>query len=179
MIYYSLAIFSWRRKVICMRCENIYLKVALLVVFATLGAMGSFAADSITCPAGQTQCNGGCHNLANDKLNCGSCDNLCPGAMVCINGNCSCPQGQIPCNGRCIGTTMDPFNCGSCGKSCPRGFYCNNGNCSCAGGLTLCNGNCVDPDVADSNCGSCGNVCPSGTTCFGGTCQTIPNDDTD
>jgi hypothetical protein len=42
-----------------------------------------------TCAAGLTQCvNSGCSDLQNDVMNCGECNNWCPGSQKCQAGKC-------------------------------------------------------------------------------------------
>ena len=150
---------------------NICSIVLLAIALIGFGAIGSMAADP-SCPAGTTLCNGECHPLDIDELNCGLCGIICPLGMACLNGTCTCLPGQTLCNGKCIDTSINSYNCGSCGKACPEDMYCFNGECSCITG-TLCNGTCIDTSNDDANCGSCGNLCPSGTSCFGGSCSEV------
>ncbi len=42
----------------------------------------------LTCPAGQTSCNRSCRNLQNDATACGTCGNVCPSGIACVNGTC-------------------------------------------------------------------------------------------
>lgn len=158
--------------------KKFYIITIILSMIALLGfgAIGSLAAAPSNCPAGTTLCSGDCTSLSVDELHCGSCGNICPLGMACLNGTCTCLPGQALCNGKCIDMTIDPGNCGSCGKGCSEGMYCINGNCSCPVGFTLCQGACVDASIDDRNCGSCGNSCPSGTSCLDGRCVIVPRD---
>lgn len=43
---------------------------------------------SVTCAAGQTNCDGTCSDLRSDDFNCGKCFHPCPGKLTCVNGHC-------------------------------------------------------------------------------------------
>ncbi len=76
---------------------------------------------NVTCPAGQTFCNGTCTDTSIDAQNCGACGNKCPPESTCIDGTCSSPclPGQTSCNGTCVDISADSQNCGACGRKCP------------------------------------------------------------
>ena len=138
------------------------------------------------CAAGFQDCNGdpadGCEvNLKTNKLNCGSCNKICPdlnGDPSCVAGLCeiTCTTGFEDCddkrdNGCEINTATNSKNCGVCAKVCPAaaGYsaYCKASECGqtlCAAGKGDCNGDPVDGcetttsnDV--NNCGGCGVKC--------------------
>ncbi len=116
-----------------------------------------------TCKVGFFDCNSkpndGCEaNIFTDATNCGSCGNVCPNGLVCVNGGCTCAkcnfpnaasscvnnvcvmgacvQGFADCNnnpndGCEVNTGMDSNNCGGCGKVCPQNMMgCNMGVCT-------------------------------------------------
>lgn len=138
------------------------------------------------CEVGYADCNGkpedGCEvNLKTNKLNCGSCDKICPslnGDPSCVAGKCeiSCDEGFEDCddlrdNGCEINLKTNVKNCNECDKECSadagNSAYCKNGACgqtTCPAGSGDCNGSPSDAcetsltnDV--NNCGACGNKC--------------------
>lgn len=150
--------------------KRIHVSCIILSVLTLLsfGIIGSLSADQTTsCPKGMTLCNGThCADLKNDESACGSCGNVCPAGLSCVNGTCGCEEDDVLCDGKCVDIRFDGSNCGKCGNSCSgEGQFCNDGTCACGTGNIFCNGTCVDKNYDDNNCGKCGNVCPSGTTC--------------
>ncbi len=147
------------------------------------------AADG--CEAGFADCNGlpedGCEiNLAQDKLNCGACNKVCPelnGSPFCDASLCqiTCTKGFDDCdnsrdNGCEKDVSKDVNNCGKCGEKCvPTSggtSYCKDDSCGetvCPAGFGDCNGEpgdgpkgdgCeVDLRIDAKNCNSCGNLC--------------------
>ena len=98
-----------------------------------------------TCPAGQTNCNGVCHDLQTDESNCGACGASCGGVQGC-------------CSGVCKNLNTDEANCGACGNTC-------------AAGQTCCSGVCKNLQADPANCGTCGTVCAAPTViCLTGDC---------
>ena len=111
-------------------------------------------------------CGHACDDTWTSSMNCGLCNNPCPGGGPC-------------CSGSCTDTSSDPGNCGSCGRVCslPRAqVRCLAGICEiagCQGGYGDCdrnpgNGCEADFDDDDDNCGRCGKSCVF--VCIGGTC---------
>jgi len=41
------------------------------------------------CGAGESNCNGSCYDLANDRNHCGDCNTVCPRDQVCVNNACT------------------------------------------------------------------------------------------
>jgi hypothetical protein len=50
----------------------------------------------VTCPTGQTLCDGQCVNTLTDEAYCGSCYNNCNAGQTCVDGGC-----QYPCVNNC------------------------------------------------------------------------------
>ena len=140
------------------------------------------------CDDGYSRCGDACVKLGDDKLNCGTCGNVCPGFdPVCNGAQCfaSCPNGTTNCNGACLAPSAflaDPASCGACGNVCPApaGAHatCGGGSCgwACNAGTALCGGACVNVATDAANCGSCGHLCPADTTrenwfCSAGSCD--------
>lgn len=142
----------------------------LLVVVSLLAGCPNGA--GITCPNGQTFCNGKCIFVANDPANCGACGRACPGSLVCIAGSCGCPAGQLACADVCVDPNVDPDNCGGCGVACVAGQLCAGGTCAvtCGVNLTQCSALCIDTNNDPNNCGMCGHACNPGEICCGGSC---------
>ncbi len=143
-----------------------------LIVLAALLVGGCPNGAGITCPNGQTFCNGKCIYVANDPANCGTCGNACPGALVCIAGSCGCPMGQAACADVCVDENVDPNNCGGCGVACVAGQVCAGGSCAvtCGPNLVQCGAFCRDTQNDVNNCGGCGVACAAGQVCCGGSC---------
>jgi hypothetical protein len=108
---------------------------------------------SCICDPDKTRCGTDCVDLQNDALNCGACNNACPGATtegrgspLCVLGRCTyhCPPGFADCdhrieNGCEVDLNTDPLNCGACGTQCDvkGGQPCGAGHCltkPCDGG---------------------------------------------
>jgi hypothetical protein len=138
------------------------------------------------CEAGYADCNGkpedGCEiDLKTNKLNCGTCDKVCPdlnGTPSCEAGLCqiACNEGFEDCdktrdNGCEVNLQTSSKNCNECGKACDAaaGYspYCKEGACGqtlCPAGKGDCNGDPVDnceTNVTNDveNCGGCGITC--------------------
>jgi len=94
------------------------------------------------CPAGMVDCHGKCVDLDNDPLNCGYCDNECPGKLgdPCVKRQCekACKgqPGLVDCGEVCADVKNDANNCGSCGLACGCGQVCTNGQCVAAAQCT-------------------------------------------
>ena len=95
----------------------------------SLGA--SCVAGGCQCPAGTSDCNGQCLNIATDPANCGSCGNVCAQGTTCQASACICPGGGTVCGAVCTDTQTDTSNCGACGSSCAVGQTCVAGACTC------------------------------------------------
>ncbi len=138
------------------------------------------------CAVGFQDCNGdpadGCEvNLKTNKLNCGSCNKVCPdlnGDPSCVAGSCAitCSAGFEDCdenrdNGCEIDTDTNSKNCSMCDKPCPaapgNSASCKGGTCSqtaCPAGKADCKDNpgevCETTTSNDvNNCGGCGLKC--------------------
>lgn len=70
------------------------------------------------CQSGKLQCGTNCIDPNTDRLNCGSCGNVCSGDKLCVDGSCvnsklscvsGCPPGQVCSLGRCV--TPEPVRC--------------------------------------------------------------------
>lgn len=123
------------------------------------------------CPAGQSvcanvcrdgDCRNGCYvlNTMTDRMNCGSCGNVCPATYVCVAGTCNCQADLM----------TDRMNCGRCERTCAVGATCVRGECTCPGSLTVCSNACIDVMTNDGNCGGCGARCRPGESCRSGMC---------
>jgi stigma-specific protein Stig1 len=150
---------------------------ARALVFAVVASLvaGCPNGAGITCPSGQTLCNGSCTFVANDPQNCGVCGKACPGSLICISGSCGCPPEQLACADVCVDSKVDPNNCGDCGVSCVSGQLCSGGSCAttCGVNLTQCGNLCNDTMNDPMNCGMCGHACGVGELCCGGSCALI------
>ena len=111
-----------------------------------------------------------CVSLASDRGHCGSCGNVCPEGIACLDGTCACANGNEACDGVCVDTRTDTFNCGGCGTACGAGSTCEDGECSCPEPLDACSGSCADLDSDASHCGSCDAACADGQVCLMGAC---------
>jgi hypothetical protein len=142
----------------------------------------------LTCPAGNTNCNGTCTDLTGDSTNCGTCGSICATSMAnatssCQSGMCltSCNAGLTNCNGACQNIAVDVNNCGACGRVCggANGVpFCTSGACglTCNSGFGDCDGqsfNGCETNLTTTvtNCGACGHVCAAGHACVAGACQ--------
>ncbi|MFL5441602.1 MAG: hypothetical protein ACJ79W_20810 [Myxococcales bacterium] len=115
------------------------------------------------CPAGMVDCHGKCVDVDNDPLNCGYCDNECPGKLgdPCVKRQCekACKgqPGLVDCGEVCADVKNDLNNCGSCGLACGCNQVCTNGQC-----------------VAAAQCTPDGDPCTSNAECCTGTCAFDP-----
>lgn len=140
-------------------------------------------APPLTCPGGQSPCNGTCVNTSTDLQNCGACGHLCTidpnGVSTCTSGFCNltCNPNYVSCSGGCKNLSTDVQNCGSCNHACatdPNGSAsCIGGVCNlvCTAGFTKCNSTCKNLASDPQNCGSCGFVCSAGQICSSGNCR--------
>jgi hypothetical protein len=92
------------------------------------GGTGGTGGGSGGCAAPNELCGSDCVDTETDEDHCGECDNACPAAATCTNGECDCPGDQIPCGTECIDGQSDDENCGGCGHDCLTGS-CTNGLC--------------------------------------------------
>ena len=74
--------------------------------------------DECRCPAGTDACPDGCYNLRRDPDHCGSCDQSCGDAGICVKGECRCAPDADICPSGCTDVGSDPNNCGSCENVC-------------------------------------------------------------
>lgn len=150
-----------------------------------------------TCPAGTTDCNGYCADLASDPLFCGSCNSepcdafselCCDGACtnICTDANCGgCGHAIQPgekccppdCTPRRLGTNSD---CSDCNDLCPPGRACIDGRCGCPpeSSRDCClNPPCANPCCPTDRACCFGVCCPSGHLCCDGACVDPNSDD--
>ena len=140
------------------------------------GASGSAGAPA--CAPGFTPCGTFCTDTLTDPVNCGFCNNICPGAFegtpsaLCRNGACvtECPLGLLACGQTCIDPFTDPQNCGFCGNVCASGLSCLDAGCACPFGESLCGGECVNTQTDERHCGECGEACGGSLECRDGKC---------
>jgi hypothetical protein len=135
---------------------------SIVVAALMVSALVSFSGCAAPCPIGQERCDGSCIDITNDKNNCGTCSNVCPGA---VNGSAVCkPAGEG----------------GECSIACNLGFVAEGSMCvelPCATGECRINGVCTapaDPAAARScvfrsgensgQCGDCTLNVPAGAT---------------
>jgi hypothetical protein len=100
------------------------------------------------CPDGETFCGDICVQLDDDPMNCGGCNNVCPGMYM--------PHFSPTCSS------------GVCAGTCELGFADSDRDFD-----TGCE---VDTRVDNSNCGGCGVACLPDQVCFQGACLTAPCD---
>jgi len=133
-------------------------------------------ADDITieCSPFELECDGICIDPMTDRLNCGTCDHICPMEALCVWGECECqPAGTDYCEGDCIPVEEDRENCGECGNECGELEVCSEGDCVACHPLyqTVCSNECIWTSFDRFNCGGCGNVCPTPQFCYDGSCE--------
>lgn len=120
------------------------------------GALDSGVAEDrgLTCYGGQVVCDGRCVSTASDRMNCGSCGNVCPEGQVCAAGEChfACPSGLSACPASVLAWDAGPDAMVAEMDSSGTGEVC------------------VDLQNSRLNCGTCGNVCPAGANCGYGRC---------
>jgi C1A family cysteine protease len=84
--------------------------------------------------AGKVQCNGVCTDtMGSDTNNCGGCGWVCPGALICSQGECiaDCKEGFDNCQQYdCTDLRSDDDNCGKCGNTCSNRQTCVSGKCT-------------------------------------------------
>jgi hypothetical protein len=89
-----------------------------------------------------------CVDVTSDKLNCGSCGNVCApianAASVCTSSTCTfiCNVNFRDCNlaqldGCETNIFTDANNCGGCGLVCSPGSSCQNGSCAAPARIQL------------------------------------------
>jgi hypothetical protein len=117
-----------------------------------------------------------------DTSNCGTCDNVCPGAVnarpTCAGGVCDteCVAPTMECEGGCVDVLTSVAHCGQCDRPCPTPVnataVCVNGTCGsvCNAGHSLCAGACTNTDTDNENCGRCGKTCSGRKICVSGSC---------
>ncbi len=108
-------------------------------------------------------CQGTCRDLANDRQNCGRCDNPCgDGANACVEGQCVCSNGTHSSKVPCPSGTECHAGTGFCLTADPNGASCDDidGNACEEPGRVCVNGYCTRPDcnhpeecnLKDDNC---------------------------
>jgi hypothetical protein len=105
-----------------------------------------------------------CVGSTSDPNNCGSCGNVCPLAMFCLNGTCMCPLGSVQ-----VGDSCTP--CGDVGMMC-----CANATCYKPFNICLGSRCCVKPNAgcsADADCCT-GTLLPAGQACVNKACACAP-----
>lgn len=111
------------------------LRLLLVLLVGSAAACGPDPSPGVGCGVGLTNCAGGCVNLQSSIANCGACDNLCSGGLVCSSGRCvpsapaQCSAGLTNCFGVCTDVVNDRGNCGACGNACASGQTCGGGQC--------------------------------------------------
>lgn len=65
------------------------------LAYALPAACGSGGVVGGKCRSGYSNCNGVCVDLQNDFESCGSCGNVCPGELACVNGLCGGEDGGV------------------------------------------------------------------------------------
>jgi hypothetical protein len=79
------------------------------------------------------RCEGSCVDLAHDRQDCGTCDNICPfGACTpgdAGSGVCGCDAPFELCGSTCIDPYSDYEHCGGCTACSPPATQCVHGNC--------------------------------------------------
>ncbi len=98
-------------------CRSARLVALLAAVGAAAIAACSSDSQPVSCPAGQTACDGLCFDLQADPLSCGTCLRRCPTGATCAAGACACPAGGSVCGaapGACFDLSTDPTHCGGC-----------------------------------------------------------------
>jgi hypothetical protein len=144
------------------------------------------------CLDGFADCDGddrnGCEIQAEiDRLNCGDCGNVCPGAAnsqpVCLDSTCGlvCDAGRGDCdadpaNGCETDLSSDTSNCGACNAVCSGLDPCLAGTCGCPPPTEECDGNpatVCETVLVDNpdHCGACGNACGGNVECLGTYCR--------
>lgn len=120
-----------------------------------------------SCTGTYFNCDGnwdnGCEiDVADDALNCGSCDQTCSANQVCQAGECltQCMDDEVKCGDVCL--NKDKLHIASC-TACAENYCDQDGNI-----LNGCEINALSDDV--DNCGKCGLKCSSGEICSAGTC---------
>jgi hypothetical protein len=166
-----------------MRKRSVGITIAMAAL--AIAAACAKATQTPDCTNGQSACGDACVDMSRDTLNCGKCNNACPGAQACVSGTCTavCPSGKdVMCGAdagkpTCVNTQSDNENCGSCGHQCAIGQVCAGGNCvdGCSSPETKCSPDggaayCANLKTDQQNCGACGKGCGVLETCIAGTC---------
>ncbi len=143
------------------------------------GAGDACVGSACPCPSGLDRCDGGCVDLANDPINCGSCGGGCAHYQFCHMRQCTCLPTFTQCGASCIQFSSSPDHCGACNVApCAAGSRCENSACvsgtTCGAGFLGCNVGgrtaCGILEAGVPYCGSCGTVCGPDQTCAAGTC---------
>ena len=137
---------------------TIVVGVALAVVVGCGGGLGGGTGTggagpcSGACATGRSCCGGGCVNLQNDPLNCGTCGRRCEGATpYCGDGTCQ----QPPCDPQTELCAPGSVCCGS--TCCPVGDICCEDQGPISGGSS-----CFTPTAAAPSCPQgCAPLCQS------------------
>jgi len=133
------------------------------------------------CPAGFTECDKACTDLATDPNHCGKCGDACGGTdgreESCNAGSCGCPEGESRCvsggNVACTNLKTDPQNCGECGNDVTAAgktpAHCVDGEAvpvRCNEYEAFCGNVCIDTNHNEANCGGCDMPCAAGEVCL-------------
>ena|GEM_PF-2239871 len=163
-------------------------RLACCLLFVCFGVFGCTSEDSEKQTESGTpsdackpvDCDGMMVCLENDRLHCGSCDNVCGVGQICSERVCHDSHekpdecDETNCNGVCVDIKTDENNCGECGHICGAGMVCNDKKCVCENAeLVQCDGleACISLKTDSENCGECGHVCGEGQFCNGGICS--------
>lgn len=116
-------------------------------------------------------CDGACRNLSSDKDYCGTCDIACPGAGICVAGECGCSSATLTlCGGSCVNTHTSTTHCGGCDNPCVIGASCADDMCKCPTGQVECSDSCQTLGTTAS-CKECDDTCPQGASCTASGCM--------
>lgn len=124
----------------------------------------------LSCPGGQSACDGECVDTSSDVEHCGACGNACFDGQLCAEGACVCPGATEACSDECVDLSLDVRHCGSCNNACVERPNAEPPTCRDGGCVTICLEGYGDCDGLDENgceaslssletCGSCTNDC--------------------
>jgi hypothetical protein len=131
-------------------------------VLGGTGGAGATGVGGAGCPAGSTACGNLCVDTKTDPFHCGSCMNVCPSGVSCVDGYClvgeggappGCPPGQTSCPDGCFDLQTDSSHCGSCNVACAQGSTCVGGGC--AAEMCVHCGETITPDGNPGNLPTC------------------------